>query len=654
MNHYYSGKVVDKCTGTPIPCMAVTDGKHIAFTDENGEYGLPGWKKSKTVSVSALTKNHNDWYIYTDGESGVYNFEIEPVVVEEDFSFLHVSDSEIENLDPKDWIAFTKECIRQEQPLFLIHTGDIAREEAMNRHYKEMNSQNMGCPVRYVIGNHDYTEGEYGEQLYEKLYGPVWCSFDVGDIHCVILPMGRGDKPAGYTKEEAQEWFQKDVELVAKGRPIVIFNHTHAQSGYDLKENHVLAWVLGHHHYHFHYEKDGIAHVCTSCPDTGGIESSPGGVRIVRIREEQVYSKILYYCKREKPSKDHSVWDCKLEGKGGNAEPVACDGDILVATLDDDYPKHCGIYRVDGETGHIKWSFETTNGVKNNFATDEQNAYVLDCAGYLYAINLLSGELQRGKQLEEVRPNYTCSNVLLVGDTLFLSNNIDLFALDKDTFEEKWRYTMGRNVATTARIIYDEKRNAIIAGVQWYCLCSVNADTGELNWESRERSIWFRNSTPVICGDCLYTGGWGIASVLDANTGSILKEQPVGSSVNVCGPPTIGGDWIYYPTASKGVVALDKNTMEVKNTYATDTTLLYTAPYVRDDAQTVESSPILLGDWLVFSASDGVLYVYDKNTAELVRKIQVDAPLLVKPVVLGDAFYIVDFEGNLSKYDITE
>lgn len=651
-NNCYFGTVIHRCTGTPIQKVAVTDGKHIVFTNEKGEYSLPGWEKSNTISVSVLTQHHDDWYVYTGGKYGNYNFEVEPVSVEGDFEFLHVTDSEVENRDMNEWLDFIREHIKEKEPAFLIHTGDIAREEAMKRHYKEMNSHTMGCPVRYVIGNHDYTEGDYGEQLYEQLYGPVWCSFDVGNVHCIILPMGRGDKPAGYTKEEAQEWFRKDVELVAKGKPIVVFNHTHAQSGYELVENHVLAWVMGHYHYNFHYEKDGVAHISTTCPDTGGIDSSPASIRKVCIQKEQVSSKVLYYGSKKELLKEQSIWNCKLHGRVANAELVMVDGDIIVATMDDDYPKQCGIYRVDGENGRIKWSFETTNGIKNNFAVDERNVYALDCAGYLYAIDIHSGKLQKGKQIEESRPNYTCSNVLLVEDTLFLCSNANLFALDKNTFCEKWRHAMGRNVATTARLVFDEKRRAVIAGIQWYNLCSLNVDTGELNWESRERSIWFRNSTPVICDDYIYTGGWNIASCLDAITGAILKEQPVNSSLNVCGPPTIDEDWIYYPTAALGVVALDKNTMEVKQTYAADTTLLYTAPYVRGDAQMVEGSPVIIGEYLMFATLGGSVYIYKKETAELVERIRFGTPALVKPMISNDAFYVADFEGNLLKYEM--
>lgn len=55
-----------------------------------------------------------------------------------------------------------------------------------------MNSENMGLPVYYVIGNHDYVKGEYGEKLYESIYGPVWYSFDVGNVHYVVTPFQKG------------------------------------------------------------------------------------------------------------------------------------------------------------------------------------------------------------------------------------------------------------------------------------------------------------------------------------------------------------------------------------------------------------------------------------------------------------------------------
>jgi outer membrane protein assembly factor BamB len=136
---------------------------------------------------------------------------------------------------------------------------------------------------------------------------------------------------------------------------------------------------------------------------------------------------------------------------------------------------------------------------------------------------------------------------------------------------------------------------------------------------------------------------------VDANSGELLKQNAMPSSMNASGSPAIDGEDIYYPSAEKGVIALKRETLELKCIYPSGATLLFTAPYVRGDAQMVEASPIVLGNLIVFTASDGYLYVYDKNTAELVKKICLGAPSLVKPAIDGNAVYVGDFDGKISK-----
>lgn len=55
----------------------------------------------------------------------------------------------------------------------MIHTGDICYEAGLKKHIEGMNTETMGVPVRYIIGNHDYVDGKYGEELFESIYGPV-------------------------------------------------------------------------------------------------------------------------------------------------------------------------------------------------------------------------------------------------------------------------------------------------------------------------------------------------------------------------------------------------------------------------------------------------------------------------------------------------
>lgn len=52
-----------------------------------------------------------------------------------------------------------------------------------------MNSENMGVPVFYCIGNHDLVKGKSREELYESIYGSTYYSFDVGSVHYIVTPM---------------------------------------------------------------------------------------------------------------------------------------------------------------------------------------------------------------------------------------------------------------------------------------------------------------------------------------------------------------------------------------------------------------------------------------------------------------------------------
>ena len=51
-----------------------------------------------------------------------------------------------------------------------------------------------------------------------------------------------------------------------------------------------------------------------------------------------------------------------------------------------------------------------------------------------------------------------------------------------------------------------------------------------------------------------------------------------------------------------------------------------------------------------FAASDGNLWIYDKNTAQVKRKIHLGAPSIASPIVTPDAIITVDFSGHVMKF----
>ena len=64
----------------------------------------------------------------------------------------------------------------------------------------------------------------------------------------------------------------------------------------------------------------------------------------------------------------------------------------------------------------------------------------------------------------------------------------------------------------------------------------------------------------------------------------------------------------------------------------------------------MESTPILLGKELVFSALDGGVYFYDTETGELKNKMFAGSPIIGSPVITDDAIFTADFDGHITKF----
>ena len=257
----YKGHVFHAQTHAPISGICVTDGRNTVRTDINGSFSLPGWEREHVISVGALTCSHTDWFAMIDGHKGDFDFFITPAQTAARHSFLHISDTEIGGgCGP--WLDFVKRCVKETAPGFLIHTGDICRRNGLEHHWKDMNYDTMGCPVRYTLGNHDYVDDRYGEYTFERLYGPAWYSFDFGNVHYIVLPIKEGEAPSGYESEDSDIWLKRDLEMADPEKKVICFCHdlcTADEDGFvipvegeelDLKKHNLLAWCFGHYHIH--------------------------------------------------------------------------------------------------------------------------------------------------------------------------------------------------------------------------------------------------------------------------------------------------------------------------------------------------------------------------------------------------------------------
>lgn len=654
------GRVLNSQSGQPLSGVSVSDGRNFAVTDAEGAYTLERWDGAHVLFVNLLTEGHNDWFYYLENGREIYDFSLLPVNTQSDFCFFHVSDTEIDGREYMDCATFMNRLVKEHKPAFFSHTGDLGRT-SVARHYLVMNRETMGCPVRYSIGNHDFVSKTYGEELYERLYGPTWYSFDCGDIHFVTLSIGRGDNPSGYQPTDQWLWLAEDLRRNRNGKRVIVLNHDRCnpdelgftvsvgEDSLNLREHGLLAWVFGHFHVHLLHNNDGVFNICTACPDCGGIDSSPSAVRKIEIHGEELSSKMLF--DRLNTEQDSSVWSANLQGNVEFCTPVMQNGDIFVATNDDGYPKKCGIYRINAQSGETVWFYPTADGIKGNIAVDEESLFAQDTQGVVYCLNLCDGSLNWSQKCDLIKVAYTRSGVCLYGDTVLAGNAKHPHAYRKSDGKLLWSTDFGKGENTPACMVIDEKRDRVLVGTHWFALNALQLADGSLAWQNKPMPMWFRTETPLVIGDRIYTAGLDSAVILNAEDGSILLQKDLGIRLDVCGAPVADGDLLYYPTAKDGVIALDRETLEVKKRFDCGGNVMSTSPYVLMGEKTVEGSVVISGNELIFTASDGCLYRYNKNTEKLLQKISLGAPSIVSPVVTEDAIYTADYSGTIKKFN---
>jgi hypothetical protein len=163
------------------------------------------------------------------------------------FSFVQISDSHIGfNKDPNHDVtktltdAVSKINALEDQPAFLIHTGDIthlATPEQFDTASQVLKTA-RASQIYFVPGEHDVFSddgGLYLERFGRGTQGKGWQSFDYDGVHFIGLinvlnlkqgsGTGLGGTGFGQLGQEQLAWLEKDVKGLSSSTPIVVFAH---------------------------------------------------------------------------------------------------------------------------------------------------------------------------------------------------------------------------------------------------------------------------------------------------------------------------------------------------------------------------------------------------------------------------------------------
>lgn len=658
----YSGTVT--ADGAPLANVSVSDGRNVVKTNENGEFSLKGYRKTRfiTVTVPAGYTTEN-YYISADkSKADGYDFNLEKSAIPAGaaHSFLQISDTEIGENGVGEWINYLKDIVNTEQPAFLVHTGDICYEPGLKKHIEDMNTEIMGVPVRYIIGNHDYVDGKYGEELFESLYGPVWYSFEVGNVHYIVTPFQTGaDRKSGYNKNDRWRWLENDLANTDPDMKIVMFNHNIPPSEdyvisfdlkkLDLKQHNLIAWVFGHYHYNYIENNNGVLNISTARPDCGGIDSSVSGARMINIAQDgSITTNMTYYDfnKTVQPVQN-SIWETSLPEHILFCDTLLGGNKIYIATVDEDFPCSCGVYCLDSTDGSIIWSYKTKNSVKNKLVLSDGKLVAQDCSGNIYCLDAEKGNeiwkttVAMGSSLN------TSSGICISDGMVYTGCAAAITALDISTGEKVWETIRNRGEASPAEFIITG--NKLIVSSHWDSLTALDKATGKKLWENKDGDLRFRSSTPtVIDENTLLAADSNAIMIIDSNTGKITNKTTLEEyNFSTSAQPVINGNTAYIPTANKGILAYDLSSYKVIWETETGKSLIYTAPYTSGSSQTIEPTPILVDNSLIFGASDGILYRISTENGEIEKTTVIGAPVFGSADTDGKHLFVSDFSGRV-------
>ncbi len=771
--------------------VAVSDGLNVVKTAGDGTFSLPGHDRERFIFITTPSgyKTNNKHYHRIDENQVSYDFGLQSyhggIKKDGGHKYVHISDTEIFNTaDHDDWISNVRGYTSNEGAAFIIHTGDICYENGLKAHIELMNTANMNCPMFYCIGNHDLVKGKYGEELFESLYGPVFYSFDVGNVHYIVTPMASGDYQPGYTKEDVYRWLKNDLAQIPQGKPIVVFNHDLLTNGdrfifgindkeqINLNEHNLKAWVYGHWHINYVKKQGDVYTVSTATLDKGGIDHSTSAFRVMHVDGRGDFTSELRYTYLDKniqistpsegqvpvsisgavpvtvnvyssvsPVKEVS-YSCRIDGKtfagklsratdwcwnselpfaaaqrgkmatlkikaffnngevaesetvftyrptemkpvlstdwnnllgtpahvadassvvnpplkmvwvknvGANiymTSPLVHDGMIYIASVDENLQGDAHIYALDGQTGGLRWKYQTRNSVKNTIAIDNGRVLAQDVQGYLYAIDARSGELSWEKKLPVAGLPSLIEGVVASNGVVYAGTGKGLCAIDTKDGHEIWRnkdWGQGEGTTTT----FSVGKNILVASSQWHALYGNDLKTGGLKWKADANGLRNRGASAAVHGDLLYLVSDKSFFILDANTGRVVVRKELPFSVDVTSTPLLTDKEIVFGSAKDGLIALDSETLDIKWRFHTGDALVYTSPYSRKVSATIETSPVWSGHTVYVGASDGGFYGVDKETGRLAWKHMTGTPVFGSVAVSGNTLIAVDFGGNV-------
>lgn len=635
-----------------LPGVLVSDGLNVVKTAEDGSFTLPGHAKETFIFVTVPSgyRVRDKHYHFINKECNAYDFALQlydaGIKPDGSHKYVQITDSEISGIANQDeWVNNVRDYAAGEQAAFVIHTGDICYEKGLKSHVKLMNTDNMGRPVFYCNGNHDLVDGNYGEELFENIYGPTFYSFDVGNTHYIVTPMLVGDRKPRYTKEDVYRWLKNDLAQIPHGKPITIFSHVlvmenerfiygiNEKERIDLNAYNLKSWLYGHWHINYMRKWGNVFAVSTSTPNKAGIDHSTNTFRVMHVDGKGDVKSELRYTFLNREIQITSPTNEQVPVLASGAIPLAVNvyssGSLVEKVTYTCWEDNKVLYSDKELRQATDWCWNGEIPLKNS--SKGQNI-TLNLKAYFK-----DGDVIEQKTSFVYRPTHP--EVKLTGNWENLLGNPEHVAnvgpVLKHPLQMAWIKNIGANIYMTSPLVHNGK--IYIASVdenlkgEAYVYCLDGKD-GRLIWKYQTRNS-VKNTIAINNGHVLAQDAQGYLYAINAESGKLnWEKQLVIKNQTSLIEGLVASDGIVYAGTGKGLCSVD-----IKN----GNVIWQNKDW---QANMGATSTLTVGDHILIASSQwGALYAHDKNTGKLKWKASADGLRSrgASAAIHGDRLYVI-------------
>ncbi|MBR3223587.1 MAG: PQQ-binding-like beta-propeller repeat protein [Kiritimatiellae bacterium] len=663
--------------GKGLARVVVSDGLQCVRTGTDGTFALPRREGARFVAVSPpCGYQMKDWYRRI-APAASYGFSLEKASEGKEkcgCRFVQIADSEIseDNAYNRQWIDDVRQIAHAERCAFIVHTGDICYLAGMQAHAQLMNTENMGLPVLYCLGNHDCVAGDYGEQAFEGLFGPCRYSFNAGGIHFLVVPMTEGwDVKPSYDEDELADWIRADLAPIKPNQPVMAFSHmlfhakNESEAGLVIGKERPLdlrsacnfrGFVYGHVHNTYTSGNGGVAFMASSNPNFGGIDHSPEIVRVFDVKPDGAFVSENHYGRNRQrtwqTSRSGAAWERKLPAPVLFCTPVVSSGRVFVGTTDDENRGTGMVVAFDARNGAVAWKRKVANSIKNRMVVAGGNVIVQDAGGSVYAFAANSGKsvwkMQLPYHFQVLASAVTASED---GRTAYVGYGSRLTAVDAATGAVKWRNSSWEREPVAGAPGIGEGK--MVWAANWDGLECHDLETGARLWQADGKPWRFPGADPLITdGKAVVACYWNIGEV-DLATGQVLRNKELKEVTALpSGPILAAGGHYLVGSLNGGLLSIDRNTLEIVWRGTADMSLLGVGAY-RNKGRMVNTSPVLTDNSTVCAAcADGIIHFWDLATGAEKRRIATGAPYLAGVAISDGRLFAADMAGMIRMFPI--